>query len=194
VHPPQHSATSRNTARKARREATQPSAAAHHVTDQTAPAIPPAPADTNPQASQTRDNECAPHRRTQNRAIRAAPRSAPSPTPATCRPIAEKYAKTPLTAPTTPLRASKPPSYPAIPCAAPSPPEPETSHPAAAQNETPSRGGHAAKQTSPHDDKAHNVHRKKDILKQARLTPPEKHSTSTERASPSQPPRAPRHS
>jgi hypothetical protein len=180
--------------RSAPREAKQLSAAAHHVRDPTAPATPPAQADTDPQASQTRDNERAPHSHTQNRATRVARRSAASPTPATCRPIAEKYAKTPLTAPTTPLRASKPPSYPAIPCAAPSPPAPETSHPAAAQNETPSRCGHAAKQTSPRDDKAHNVHRKKDIPQQARLTPPEKHSTSTEHAYASQPPRAARDS
>src|SRR5580704_14952795 len=152
---------------------------APNPTDQIAPAIPPAQSDTNPRACQTRDTESAPQSRTPNLADRAAQSSKPPPTLPTRHPIAVKYAKMPQTAAAIPHPASKPPRYPATRPAAPPPPAPKTCHPAAAQIETPARHGHASKQTSPRDDTTRNVHRKIDIPQQARLIPPEKHSTST---------------
>jgi hypothetical protein len=55
------------------------------------------------------------------------------------------------------------------------------------------RCDHAAKQTSPRDGTARNVHRKKDIPGQARSIPPEKHSTSNARPCGSPPLPKPRH-
>src|SRR5271156_2982870 len=95
-------------------------------TDQIAPAIPPAQSDTNPRACQTPDTESAPQSRTLNRATPAAPHSIPPPARSTRRPSAEKYARTPPTAPATPHRASEPPRYPATQPAAPPPPAPKT--------------------------------------------------------------------
>src|ERR1700677_4016507 len=57
--------------------------AAHHSTDQTAHAIPPAQSDTNPPACQRRDNESAPQSHTQSRATLAPQPLEPPPTPPT---------------------------------------------------------------------------------------------------------------
>jgi hypothetical protein len=183
---------SRTRGRTAFVSAARPSSHANHSTDQNARAIPPARSDTNPRASRTPDNESARQNHTQNHASPLESHQASLPALATRRPIVEIYAKTLQTAPAAPRRASAPPRYPAIPPAAPPPPAPETSGPAAAQTGTLARCDRAAKRTSPRDGTVRNVHRKKDIPRQPRSTPPEKHSTSAPRARARQPP-APLH-